>query len=82
MLTGPDSCNHSRKPEIVADAAYAILIKDSKTVTGNFFIDDEVLVSEGVTNLKQYACNPGMYLRFLRIKIFKIYFILLDKKSA
>ncbi|EEB14504.1 glucose 1-dehydrogenase, putative [Pediculus humanus corporis] len=58
MLTGPDSANHSRKPEIVADAAYAILTKDSKTVTGNFFIDDEVLKSEGITDFKNYACNP------------------------
>ncbi|KAK6630861.1 hypothetical protein RUM44_003031 [Polyplax serrata] len=58
MLTGPESCNHSRKPEIVADAAYAILIKDSKTVSGNFFIDEDVLKAEGITDMKQYACNP------------------------
>lgn len=58
MLSGPESAKHSRKPEIIADAAYAILTKDSRKVTGNFFIDDEVLVSEGITDLKQYACFP------------------------
>lgn len=63
MLTGPESCNHSRKPEIVADAAYAILIKDSKTVSGNFFIDEDVLKAEGITDMKQYACNPGILIQ-------------------
>ena len=58
MLTGPDSSSWSRKPEIVSDAAYAILIKEPSTATGQFFIDDEVLVSNGITDLKQYACKP------------------------
>jgi citronellol/citronellal dehydrogenase len=48
-----------RTPEIMADAAHAILTKDAKTCTGNFFIDDEVLRSEGVTDLDQYAVTPG-----------------------
>lgn len=61
MLTGPNSQSHSRKPEIVADAAYAILIKDSKTVTGNFFIDEDVLKNEGITDMKQYACDPSKF---------------------
>ena len=34
---------HCRTPEIMADAAYQVLIADAKTTTGNFFIDDEVL---------------------------------------
>uniref|UniRef100_A0AC34Q7Z0 Short chain dehydrogenase n=1 Tax=Panagrolaimus sp. JU765 TaxID=591449 RepID=A0AC34Q7Z0_9BILA len=46
---------HSRKPQIVADAAYAILGRDAKKVTGKFFIDDEVLASEGIKNLDSYA---------------------------
>lgn len=59
MLTGPDSGNHSRKPEIVADAAYAILIKDSKKCTGQFLIDEDVLKDAGVTDMLQYAVNPS-----------------------
>ena len=39
MLTGPDSNQFSRTPEIMADAAYVVLSKDPKTVSGNFFID-------------------------------------------
>lgn len=42
----------------MADAAYAILIQDPKKVTGNFFIDENVLKEAGITDLKQYACNP------------------------
>lgn len=61
MLAGPDASKTSRKPEIVADAAYAIMCKDSKKVTGNFFIDEDVLKSEGVTDLTQYACDPGTF---------------------
>lgn len=59
MLAGTESKEYSRKPEIMADAAYAILIQDPKTCTGNFFIDEEILKKSGVTNLEQYACNPA-----------------------
>ncbi|KAF6198406.1 hypothetical protein GE061_008154 [Apolygus lucorum] len=61
MLTGGGSASHSRKPEIVADAAYAVLCKDSKSLTGKFLIDDEVLKGEGLTDeqIKQYACDPS-----------------------
>jgi len=48
-----------RKPEIMADAAHAVLTRDAKECTGNFFIDDEVLRSEGVTDLDKYAVTPG-----------------------
>lgn len=58
MLTGKNSASFCRKPEIMADAAYAILTEDPKKVTGNFFIDDDVLMKAGVTNLDQYACVP------------------------
>lgn len=59
MLTGPDSNQFSRKPDIMADAAYEILSKDPKTAkSGQFYIDDEVLQAAGITDLKQYACVP------------------------
>jgi citronellol/citronellal dehydrogenase len=48
-----------RKPEIMADAAHAVLSRDARTCTGNFFIDDEVLREAGVTDLDQYAVTPG-----------------------
>jgi citronellol/citronellal dehydrogenase len=48
-----------RKPEILADAAYYILQRPSKECSGNFFVDDEVLAAEGITDLDQYAVVPG-----------------------
>lgn len=64
MLTGPESSNHSRKPEIVADTVYSLLCKDSKTVTGQFFVDEDYLRNEGINDFTQYACNPGDYYNF------------------
>uniref|UniRef100_H2YZ76 Hydroxysteroid dehydrogenase-like protein 2 n=1 Tax=Ciona savignyi TaxID=51511 RepID=H2YZ76_CIOSA len=58
MLGGKDVSNQCRKPEIMADAAYAIL-KQDKFVTGKFLIDDEVLTKEGVKDFDQYAVQPG-----------------------
>ena len=52
---GPENC---RTPEIVADAAHAILCRDSRACTGNFFIDDEVLAEEGVRDLDRYKVSP------------------------
>jgi citronellol/citronellal dehydrogenase len=49
----------SRKPAIMADAAYAILTRDSSTCSGNFFIDEEVLRETGVRDFEQYAVSPG-----------------------
>lgn len=48
-----------RTPEILADAAYFILNRSSIECTGNFFVDDEVLASEGVTDLEPYSVVPG-----------------------
>ena len=48
----------SRKPSIMADAAYQILTSDSIKVTGNFFVDEDVLRSHGVTDFSKYAVNP------------------------
>jgi citronellol/citronellal dehydrogenase len=52
-----------RTPEIVADAAWQILTSDSRSTTGNFFIDDEVLAASGVTDLSSYAVSTGKELR-------------------
>jgi len=49
-----------RRPEILADAAHAVLIRDARSTTGRFFIDEEVLAEEGITNLEGYAVKPGM----------------------
>ena len=51
---GSEVMTQCRKPEIMSDAAYAILTKDSRSYTGNFAIDDEVLRQEGVTDFSQY----------------------------
>ena len=58
MIPGVDT-DFCRKPEILSDTAYIILNRDSKTTTGNFFIDDEVLASEGITDLEKYSVKPG-----------------------
>jgi citronellol/citronellal dehydrogenase len=50
---------HCRTPEIMADAAYQLLLADVKTSTGNFFIDEEVLKEAGVTDLGKYSVVTG-----------------------
>ena len=59
ILGGEEGMKRCRKPEIMADAAHAILNRPARTCTGNFFIDDEVLTAEGVTDFDQYAVSPG-----------------------
>jgi citronellol/citronellal dehydrogenase len=56
----PQALAASRKPEIMADAACWILTQDSRTCTGNFFIDETVLRQAGVTDLDRYALTPGV----------------------
>ena len=58
MIPGVDTAA-CRTPEILADAAYIILNRESKNCTGNFFVDDEVLASEGITDLEKYSVVPG-----------------------
>ena len=58
-VVGNEIVEGSRKPAIYADAAYAILKRDSKECTGNFFLDQDVLEEEGVTDFEQYAVKPG-----------------------
>ncbi|TFG04069.1 MAG: NAD(P)-dependent oxidoreductase [Promethearchaeota archaeon] len=59
LLGGKAAVNHSRKPEIVAEAAYLIITQNSRECTGNFFIDDEVLIEHGITDLSKYSVAPG-----------------------
>jgi len=58
MIPGVDTAA-CRTPEILADAAYIILNRDSASCSGNFFVDDEVLASEGITDLEKYSVVPG-----------------------
>lgn len=58
-LGGAVPPERSRTPEILADAAHAILGRDSAACSGNFFIDDEVLREEGITDLEGYAVDAG-----------------------
>ena len=58
MIPGID-LNLCRKPEILSDAAWFILTSDAKATTGQFFIDDELLAANGITELDQYAVVPG-----------------------
>jgi citronellol/citronellal dehydrogenase len=59
LLGGQMLINMSRTPEIIADAAYAILKRPSSTCTGNLFLDEDVLAEEGVTDLSGYSVIPG-----------------------
>ena len=59
LLGGEEMIRRSRRPEIMADAAVAVLRRNSREATGNFYIDDEVLREEGVTDLEAYSVEPG-----------------------
>jgi len=59
VLGGEEGMKRCRKPEIMGDAAYAIFNRPARSCTGRFFIDDEVLAEEGITDLDQYAVSPG-----------------------
>ena len=58
LLGGEAVLRRARKPEIVADAAHAILTRDARACTGNFFVDVNVLKEEGVTDFVAYAVDP------------------------
>ncbi|MDX1455725.1 MAG: NAD(P)-dependent oxidoreductase [Gammaproteobacteria bacterium] len=59
MLGGMVEPKNCRTTDIVADAAHAILCRDSSECTGNFFIDEEVLKEAGVSDFDKYAVEPG-----------------------
>jgi citronellol/citronellal dehydrogenase len=60
LLGGDEMVRHSRTPDIMADAAYAIFSKPAKQCTGNFFIDEDLLRAEGVTDFTRYAVDPNL----------------------
>ena len=59
LLGGDELMKRSRKPSIMADAAYAVLTRNSRNCNGNFFIDEQVLAEEGFTDLDDYAMVKG-----------------------
>jgi citronellol/citronellal dehydrogenase len=70
MLGGaikPESC---RTPEIMADAAHAVLTRDSRSATGQFYIDQDVLRADGVTDFEKYAVQPGQPGQTLMMDLF------------
>jgi citronellol/citronellal dehydrogenase len=62
VVGGDILMQRSRKPEIVADAAYYILQRPSFECTGNFFIDEDILIQQGITDFTHYAINPSQKL--------------------
>jgi citronellol/citronellal dehydrogenase len=60
MLMGEDGMKQSRTPEIMADAAYAILTSEGLSLTGRAIIDEELLRERGVTDFAKYATTPGV----------------------
>jgi NAD(P)-dependent dehydrogenase (short-subunit alcohol dehydrogenase family) len=59
LLGGQMLANMSRRPEILADAAYYILRRSSTECTGNLFVDEQLLAEEGITDLDKYSVVPG-----------------------
>ncbi len=64
MIPGiADRLDNCRRPEILADAAHVILTRDARqstaSFTGNFYLDEDVLAQDGVTDLTRYAVKPG-----------------------
>lgn len=59
----PFLMDKSRKPSIMADAAHYIVTQNSRSVTGNCFIDEEVLAQSGVDQFDQYSQTPGQELQ-------------------
>jgi citronellol/citronellal dehydrogenase len=59
LLGGDEAMRRSRRPEIVADAAYAIVTRPSRECTGNLFLAEDVLAEEGVTDLAAYSYDGG-----------------------
>lgn len=59
LLGGEALAKMSRTPDILADTAYFILNKPAADCTGNCFVDEEVLMKEGITDLSHYSVVPG-----------------------
>ena len=58
MIPGVEPGN-GRSPEIMADAAHAVLVREAAGFHGRFLIDDEVLAEAGITDLDRYAIDPA-----------------------
>lgn len=59
LLGGKEALRQARTTRIMSDSAHAILSRDPRSCTGNFFIDEDVLRDEGITDLEQYRAVPG-----------------------
>ena len=55
-LMGEDSAKHCRKPAIIADAAAWIFMQNPQEITGNLFLDEEILSRAGVKDFSAYSC--------------------------
>jgi citronellol/citronellal dehydrogenase len=62
LLGGDEAMARSRKPEVYADAAYAVLSKPAREYTGQSLLCEDVLLESGVTDLSAYDCIPGSQL--------------------
>jgi citronellol/citronellal dehydrogenase len=62
LLGGEETARRGRTAAIVGDAAHAILVREARSCTGNFFIDEEVLAAAGIRDLAGYAVEPGQEL--------------------
>lgn len=60
ILGGDSMINRSRKPSVVADAAYTIFQKDPKTFTGHLLLDEDILRDAGVVDFSAYRFNPEL----------------------
>jgi citronellol/citronellal dehydrogenase len=60
LLGGEAAMARARRPELYADAAYAVITKPSRECTGNAFLCEDVLAAEGVTDFDRYAYQPGV----------------------
>ncbi|MFO0650867.1 MAG: NAD(P)-dependent oxidoreductase [Polyangiales bacterium] len=59
LLGGDETARHSRSADVMADAAYEVLTRPSRSCTGNFFIDEDVLREAGVTDFSKYQLDPS-----------------------
>ena len=63
LLGGDEAMARARKPELYADAAYAVITKPSRDCSGNAFLCEDVLAEAGVTDFDRYAYQPGAELQ-------------------
>ena len=63
LLGGEEAMRRSRRPEIVADAAYEIFNRPAADATGNFYLDDDILADAGITDLEPYSYVPNAELQ-------------------